>query len=113
MSRATRLTALALTALACTLAAGCAHYVLQVPEPNPTGQTWQKTYVVYFWGILEKEKIARECDVTNALDMVRVKDNLAYDLVSVLTLGIVQPIVVEYKCSAGEAEVGPPIGGAP
>ena len=95
-------------ALAC---AGCAHYVLQVPEPNPTGKSWEKTYVVYFWGLLETEKIASECDVTQAMDMVLVKDNLAYDLVAVLTLGIVQPIAIEYKCSAGKAEVGPPIGG--
>ena len=90
---------------------GCAHYTLQVPEPNPKGQTWKKTYVAYFWGAIETERIAQQCDAPHALDMVRAKDNLLYDVVSVLTLGIVKPMTIEYKCSAGESQVGDPIGG--
>ena len=99
-------------ALALAIGAGaCAHYTLQVPEPNPAGQTWSKTYVSYLWGAYEEEKVARQCDVTQALDTVRAKDNLAYDLISVLTLGAVKPLKIEYSCSAGRAVVGEPISG--
>ena len=95
--------------LLCLVFSGCAHYTLQVPEPNSAGQTHTVTMFAYLGGAIERKHIAHECDITHCLDMVRVKDNLAYDLLSVITLGLVKPIEVEYKCSAGQTKVGDPI----
>ena len=88
------------------LIGGCARYELEVPQPNPTGQTWTATYVTWLWGAIETRQVASECDITNAIDLVRVKDNFGYDLLSVVTLGIVKPMTIEYKCGAPRAQVG-------
>ena len=88
----------------------CAHYSVQAPEPNPAGQTHSVTLTSYFWGAVEQQHNAPECDATHSLDMVRVEDNLGYDFLSVITLGIVKPMKIEYRCSAGQTPVGPAIG---
>ncbi len=93
------------------LVEGCAHYTIQAPEPNPAGQTHTVTLYSYFWGAIEPTHSAIECDITDALDVVRARDNLAYDFISVITLGVIKPMEMEYKCSAGKSPVGQRIGG--
>lgn len=100
---------LAATTVALSLSA-CAHYTVQTPEPNPAGQTHSVTMTAYFWGAIDQEHYAHLCDVSNSLDMVRVQDNLGYDILSVITLGIVKPMKIEYRCSAGASVEGPTIG---
>ena len=96
----------ALATLLTAIGSGCAHYELTVPQPNPAGQSWSVTYVTYLWGAVETRKVADKCDITNAIDQVRVHDNLLFDLVSVVTLGIVKPIRMEVTCGAPRNQHG-------
>lgn len=53
-----------------------------------------------FWGIIQKNAIAKNCDSMeiNTISEVRVKSNLGYSLINVITLGIWNIQEVQWKC---------------
>ncbi len=86
-------------AFASTIATSCYH-VRTVANPEtqrhniPTSQTaW-----VLFWGLAQPRILAPECK-SEAFQDVRTSTNLGYALLTVVTLGIVCPLDVEYTCA--------------
>lgn len=77
--------------------AGCANYHLRSPEPNPATEYKHATMHAFLWGAVEEERIASNC-ASNAIDEVRVRNNYAYALATVLTLGLWMPMDVMWKC---------------
>lgn len=92
-------------ALMCT-AAGCAEYRLTIADSDPTDIHYQDvTMNAYFWGTLMSPQAQEaKCEGDGINDVV-VVDNLGYDLVSLITLGIWKPISLRYRCLAPS---GPP-----
>ncbi len=58
----------------------------------------------YFWGLLQKPKggittpLCDSLDV-NGVSVVRVRTNLGYALITIVTLGIWCPMKIDYRCS--------------
>ena len=78
--------------------AGCYHYRVVVPEPEPATDYERRTVHSLFWGLLQEDVGAIDC-VSNAMDEVRVTTNLGYLVVSVVTVGIWVPLDVEWRCA--------------
>jgi hypothetical protein len=83
--------------LALTLLSGCAQHRIIVQRPNPTGQPVTVFSTAYAFGTVQPIT-ATKCN-TNLLSEVRVHQNLGRSLASVLTLGIVNPLKIEYVCA--------------
>jgi hypothetical protein len=83
--------------LVLTLLSGCAQHRIIVQTPNPTGQPVTVNSTAYAFGTVQPITAA-QCN-TNLLNEVRVHQNLGQSLVSVLTLGIVNPLKIEYICA--------------
>jgi hypothetical protein len=85
---------------------GCAYHRLTVAVPNSADQYYHPVSSnAVGWGISEETRIADKC-ATNALSEVRVRTSLGQALVTVLTLGFLQPAKVEYRCSKAPTGVG-------
>ena len=99
---------LSLVVLLASLAAaqGCANYQVRTPDSDPLEETYQSEQVgALFWGlVLDPQVVAANCE--NGLNDVVVKRAFIHDLVSVLTLGVVMPTVVEYRCRAPHGDGG-------
>ena len=103
-----RLTSLTLTALVLLLllTAGCATYRLRPQSPDSDGHEHSETARSLFWGLVQ-ETVPAPCQ--KGIDQVEVVRPFVYDLASVLTLGIWQPIEIVYWCSAGPSTPGKPL----
>lgn len=78
---------------------GCAYHRLVVPNPNPGDQYYHKVESTALgWGAVEERNVADRCE-TNILSEVRVRTTLGQALITVFTLGLVQPAEVQYRCS--------------
>ena len=89
------------------LVAGCANYALDVPQPNFEATIHATSGTAYFWGLNEPRLVAEQCTGgPGAIGFVRARDNLGYDLLSVVTLGIVKPMKFEYRCAAARLSEG-------
>ncbi len=89
---------------AAALASSCASYRVTLPHENREQQTpYVETKHVLFGALAlpEAPTLAEECHDDDGLYDVTVRDHLGFDLVSVLTLGIWQPVRVEYRCNVG------------
>ena len=86
---------------------GCYHYRVIPPQPNPATEYQQKTAHALFWGLLERNTTAFDCE-SNALDEVEVTTNVGYLLIAAVTAGIWVPMRVRWRCSKEETEVGDP-----
>jgi hypothetical protein len=92
--------------LALLLLQGCAYHRLVVKNPNPADQTYHPvSSTALGWGAIEEQKVADKCE-TSLLSEIRVRTSLAQALVTVLTLGLVQPARVDYRCSKAPTGVG-------
>jgi hypothetical protein len=87
---------------AAVLLGGCATHRVMVGNPNPSGpyQTVQSTA---YAGVTHR--IVVDCP-TNLIDEVRVRQSLAESFVTVLTLGLVAPAQVTYRCAKAPTEEG-------
>jgi hypothetical protein len=90
------------------LCTGCYHYYVAAPRFEPADEWHPRTLNSYAWGLVNKPQmaLAHECGDSNALDQVRVTQNLGTTLATVLTLGIWSPIRVEYKCAKRQQAPG-------
>ncbi len=90
-----------------TVVASCASYRLTLPHEGKEQETpYAITKHVLFGALAlpERPTIAEKCDEDDGIYDVTVRDHLGFDLVSVLTLGIWQPIRIEYRCNVGFVE---------
>jgi hypothetical protein len=82
--------------------AGCSTTHVSVPEPDPVTEYREqnKATHTFFWGLVQNPQtvIAENC-ASNALDEVRVSTNFGFALVTVLSLGIWQPLEVNWRCA--------------
>jgi hypothetical protein len=77
----------------------CAYHRLVVAQPDPADQTYHReNFAAFGWGAFEEQRVATKCP-TNLLSEVRVRTSLGQGLVNVLSLGAVQVVTVEYRCS--------------
>ncbi|MDP3767425.1 MAG: hypothetical protein Q8S13_05380, partial [Dehalococcoidia bacterium] len=89
-------------AMAVTLAAssGCYHYLVQVPNTDPATEWQKRTVVSYAWGLVgDHDTHTLNCEPSNALNDVRTTTNLGYIVLTTLTLGLVAPAQVEWRCA--------------
>lgn len=85
---------------------GCAYHRLAVRNPNPADQYYHPVNSTAFgWGAAEEQKVADKCE-TSLLSEVRVRTSLGRSLITVLTLGAVQPARIEYRCSKMPTQEG-------
>ena len=84
----------------------CAYHRLVVRNPDPADQYYhsEKSTAVG-WGAIEQQRVATKCE-TSLLSEVRVRTSLGSALITVLTLGLVQPSEVQYRCAKRPAEEG-------
>lgn len=75
----------------------CAVHRLTVAHPNPTGGPLVANSSAFGWGAVQRRTVAK-CD-TDLIDEVRVHQNLAQALASLLTLGAWMPTKIEYRCA--------------
>jgi hypothetical protein len=66
--------------------------------PSPATSLERKTVWVLFWGWNQVNVLPTDCTGTGFAE-VRVSTNLGYELISVLTIGFVQPITIEWNCA--------------
>ena len=60
----------------------------------------KKTTWSFAWGLVQPKDINPKCDSrSNHMNIVTVKNNLGFALISVITLGIVMPQRVEWSCA--------------
>ena len=60
----------------------------------------KKTTWSFAWGLVQPKDINPKCDSrSNHMNIVTVKNNLGFALITVATLGIVMPQRVEWSCS--------------
>ncbi len=84
---------------------GCAHYRLSVTNPNPATDYKGRTFHTYLWGSIQDNEVAENC-ISNTLDEVVVTTNLGYSLVTIVTLGIWNPVEIKWKCAKETTEEG-------
>lgn len=80
------------------LLTGCAQHLFTVAEPNPTGPSYRVSSTTTLFGARESVRRAEHCD-TNLIDKVIVHQNIGQALLTVVTLGAVFPIEIEYQCA--------------
>jgi hypothetical protein len=83
---------------------GCFTYRISTKAGPGTEYSKPKTIHNFFWGALQKPTGGLGtplCDSlqVNGVSEVKVKTNIAYAAVTVLSLGIWCPLRVQYKCS--------------
>ena len=89
--------------LTCITLSSCYTYRLQTHAQAGTEVTTVNASS-YLWGILQSPKggiTTPLCDSleVNGVSVVRVRTNLGYALITVVTLGIWCPMKIDYRCS--------------
>ncbi len=82
---------------------GCASYRITIPSSDPTDIQYKEAGMnAYVWGWI-KSPPEETANCEQGINDVIVDDNLGYDLISVITLGIWKPISVRYSCKAASS----------
>lgn len=78
----------------------CYHYHVATSNFDPSTNYEKKTVCSLFWGLGQRNVVAQNCDSLKlkSIDEVKVSTNLGYALITVVTLGIVCPMTIEWKC---------------
>jgi len=80
--------------------AGCAQYQLRSPSSDPVDLQYREvTSHAFFWGLVYDPEI-QTADGIDGINDVIVVDNLGYDILSVVTLGIWKPMTIRYRLRA-------------
>lgn len=58
----------------------------------------KKTNWTYLWGLVESNDVLANCP-EESMTTVVIKDNLLYNTINVISLGLVNPVMVEWQCS--------------
>jgi len=84
------------------LAAGCFQYRAHPPNVAPATEVQGEVVWSFAWGLAQEQPNIANCN-DQALAEVTVQDNLAFSLLTVVTLGIVSPKRIEWKCAVAPA----------
>lgn len=79
---------------------GCYHYRV-INTNNDPGTEYRDTVVrAYFWGLVNKPQDFHvpNCPDNTALDEVVFSKNFGQSFITIITLGIVSPVKVKWKC---------------
>ncbi|HWJ26897.1 MAG TPA: hypothetical protein VNS32_10170 [Flavisolibacter sp.] len=87
---------------------GCYHYRIQTTNPDPATSYQKKVVWSYCWGLINKPQnfVVPNCNNNNALDEVLVTTNFGYSILTIVTLGIVCPLEMKWKCHKPPQRVG-------
>jgi Bor protein len=81
-------------------ATGCYHYYVKPDRVAPATEWRSETQVALFWGLMQPEDIAPpNCPPGVALAEVNANTNLGYVLIGTVTLGIVLPQELAWRCA--------------
>ncbi len=98
--------AAAAAAVAVSAAAGCAQYEIRTASSDPMDLAYREvTMNAYFWGLVRDPLVheVEQPDGTKSREPINdviVVDNLGFDLLSVITLGIWKPMTIRYRVRA-------------
>jgi len=86
----------------------CYHYRVLSTVNDPATDYQHKVMWSYCWGLVNKPQyyVVPNCDKSSGLDEVRYTTTLGNTLLTVVTLGIVCPVKVEWKCHKPCQRVG-------
>lgn len=78
----------------------CYHYRVLTTISDPATEYQQKVVWSYCWGLINNPQnlTVPNCPGTSGLDEVRVTQNIGSLLLTVVSLGIVAPVRIEWKC---------------
>jgi hypothetical protein len=90
------------------LLTGCYHYRVTAPEvADLSDHPVSETKWAIAWGLVQEDASDTSCVcMNNGIKEITASTNLGYTLLSVVTLGVVVPMDVEYVC--GKPPVGAP-----
>jgi len=95
--------------LSLVLCSGCWYHRVDVPSPVTKATEYEgAVYWSFFWGAVQKEDPVKNCQ-GQGLAEVKVSSNLGFALLKVVTLGMVAPEHVAWRC----AKAQPPEGDIP
>ena len=77
---------------------GCYQYKLLQTDASTSTLSETKQVYSYFWGIRSPRIETTNCG-TNGFDRVVVRTSVGNSLVTILTLGIVSPMKVQWECA--------------
>lgn len=86
----------------------CYHYrVVNTINDPASVQYHDKVLWCYCWGLVNSPQTftVGDCE-NNGMDEVRISTNLGTNLVTIITLGFVSPVKVEWKCHKPCLKVG-------
>lgn len=86
----------------------CYHYRVLTTQSDPATEVQQKVLWSYAWGLINKPKdfVVPNCDNNNALDEVTMTTTFGGSLLTIITLGIVSPVKVQWRCHKPPQRVG-------
>ena len=91
----------------CAMLTGCYHYRVSAPQVADLSDPVSETKWSLAWGLVQEDASDSSCACkNNGIKEVTASTNLGYTLLSVVTLGIVVPVDVQYVC--GKPPVGAP-----
>jgi hypothetical protein len=79
---------------------GCYQYRVLNTSVDPSTEYQQKVLWSSFWGLANKPRdfVVPNCDSTSAIDEIQFRTNFGYSMLTVVTLGILAPVQVRWKC---------------
>ncbi len=91
---------LLLLGLLILLTQSCYHYRVLNTVNDPATEYKSKVMWSYAWGLVNKPKDFHvpNCDSTNAIDEVQFSKNFGQSMLTLITLGIVAPVEVKWRC---------------
>lgn len=86
----------------------CYHYRVLTTQSDPATELQEKVLWSYAWGLINKPKefIVPNCDKKNALDEVTMTTSFGGSILTIITLGIVCPVKVQWRCHKPLQRVG-------
>jgi hypothetical protein len=78
----------------------CYHYRILTTAPDPATEYQKMVLWSYAWGLYNKPKdfTVKNCVDSTGIDELRVTNSVGSVFLTIVTLGIVSPVTVEWKC---------------
>lgn len=91
--------------MAAFLLSACYHYRVDAPALSAAKEPISATRWAFFWGLAQPGDISTKCVCLNrGLKEATATTNAGYALLTVVTLGIVAPLELEFVCSKPPAD---------
>lgn len=86
----------------------CSTFTVQAVQASKSDDTHDTTLCSYFWGLSEP-LLQANCN-GNGIQIVKAKTNILYSLCNIITLGIVSPMGITYRCTSAPLQRGNDLG---